>query len=338
MRLLYKGETPTKPASRTHTYSFIGWAPEPAKLTESVTYTAIFQAAPILYTVTFDSRGGSDIPAQTVEAGKPAEKPAVPTRQGYRFGAWYLDEGLTRLWNFSDPVMQNMTLFARWGTDSQGTVHSEVQNASGTRVLWTNQSDSLIRALLTEDERNLLDHLGDDADIMLVVEKINEDSAADALAQSLGEKIGLYLDISLWKMIGASMAPVAIHDTDGNSITFLIEVPEYLRKAPSGYKRTFTLIRVHNGTAEVLGTTESYRFQVSSTVFSVYAVSYRDEMISPTPTDPPKPEPTVPPGPKTGDESSPGLWTALMLLSAAILLPCAVLLLPKRGIRGRKKC
>ena len=169
--------------------------------------------------------------------------------------------------------------------------------------------------------------------IMLVVDKLDGDAAADALAQSLGEKIGLYLDISLWKAVGASMAPVPIHDTNGNSITFLVEVPENLSRAPSGYKRIFTLIRVHNGAAEVLATTESYRFQVSSTVFSVYAISYRDELIPPTPTDPP-----VPPGPKTGDESSPGLWTALMLLSAGLLLPCAVLLLPKHGIRGRKKC
>ena len=50
---------------------------------------------PTQFTVTFDSNGGSEVPPQSVEGGKKAEKPDDPTRTGYTFDAWYKDEALT---------------------------------------------------------------------------------------------------------------------------------------------------------------------------------------------------------------------------------------------------
>lgn len=68
------------------------------------------------FTVTFDSRGGTDVAAQTqVARGALLAVPAAPTREGYLFSGWYADETRTRLWDFNaDTVEQDLTLYAGW--------------------------------------------------------------------------------------------------------------------------------------------------------------------------------------------------------------------------------
>lgn len=66
------------------------------------------------YTVTFDSKGGSAVAAQTVEEGALAAQPANPTREGYTFGGWYTDEALSHAYDFKTAVSGNITLYAKW--------------------------------------------------------------------------------------------------------------------------------------------------------------------------------------------------------------------------------
>ena len=68
------------------------------------------------YTVTFDSRGGSDVPAQTeVMYGDYVSEPEPPTREGYVFTGWYTDENCTYVWDMDvSQVGQSMTLYAGW--------------------------------------------------------------------------------------------------------------------------------------------------------------------------------------------------------------------------------
>ena len=42
-----------------------------------------------MFTVSFDTGGGSDVKAQTVRRGGTVSKPTDPTRAGYLFGGWY---------------------------------------------------------------------------------------------------------------------------------------------------------------------------------------------------------------------------------------------------------
>ena len=76
----------------------------------------IFGIANNGYTVTFDSKGGTDVPAQTdLMYGDLLEEPEPPTREGYDFTGWYADENCTYLWDMSvDQVGQSMTLYAGW--------------------------------------------------------------------------------------------------------------------------------------------------------------------------------------------------------------------------------
>ena len=61
--------------------------------------TLTVNPAPITYTVTFDSKGGSVVESQTVSAGGKATAPAEPTKTGYTFAGWFKDEDLRSMQN-----------------------------------------------------------------------------------------------------------------------------------------------------------------------------------------------------------------------------------------------
>lgn len=67
------------------------------------------------FTVSFDSRGGTDVSAQERMHGELVEVPEPPTREGYTFSGWYVDENCTTEWNMeTDVVTGSMTLYAGW--------------------------------------------------------------------------------------------------------------------------------------------------------------------------------------------------------------------------------
>ena len=82
-------------------------------------------------TVTFDTRGGSRVEPQTVKAGENVTKPADPTKTGYKFGGWYKDASCTTACDFSEAVIEDMTLYARWIPNTY-TVHFDANGGSGT--------------------------------------------------------------------------------------------------------------------------------------------------------------------------------------------------------------
>ena len=67
------------------------------------------------FTVTFDSKGGTDVPSQNQMYGQLLEVPEPPTREGYTFTGWYKDPVCDMLWNMeTDIVETDMTLYAGW--------------------------------------------------------------------------------------------------------------------------------------------------------------------------------------------------------------------------------
>lgn len=65
-----------------------------------------------LYTVTFNSNGGSDVPEQ-IRANAAATKPDS-RRAGYALVGWYTDEACTATYDFTQPVTDSVTLYAKW--------------------------------------------------------------------------------------------------------------------------------------------------------------------------------------------------------------------------------
>lgn len=65
-----------------------------------------------LYTVTFNSNGGSDVPEQ-IRANAAATKPDS-RKAGYTLVGWYTDEACTAAYDFTQPVRDSVTLYAKW--------------------------------------------------------------------------------------------------------------------------------------------------------------------------------------------------------------------------------
>ena len=114
-------------------------------------------------TVTFDSRGGTAVPAQeNIPVGETAIEPARPSKGDNTFTGWYSDPDCTQRWDFSQPVTADMTLYAGWTpytgkysyeifTDvgENGTIRVDRYATEGERVTIT----------VSPDEAYLLDDL-----------------------------------------------------------------------------------------------------------------------------------------------------------------------------------
>lgn len=97
------------------------------------------------FTVSFDSRGGSEVAPQTVKNGDQAAKPADPTREGYTFGGWFTAADGGAAYDFTTPVTESFTLYAHWtqndftvtldangGTVTPASLSVEPNTAAGT--------------------------------------------------------------------------------------------------------------------------------------------------------------------------------------------------------------
>ena len=67
------------------------------------------------FTITFDSRGGTDVPAQNQMYGELLDVPETPTREGYLFTGWYKDHACVEQWNVEiETIETDITLYAGW--------------------------------------------------------------------------------------------------------------------------------------------------------------------------------------------------------------------------------
>ena len=67
------------------------------------------------YRVSFNAAGGSPTPEQqSVRSGLLADKPSEePQKDRYSFAGWYLEDA-TEEYNFNEPVIDHVSLIARW--------------------------------------------------------------------------------------------------------------------------------------------------------------------------------------------------------------------------------
>ncbi len=70
-----------------------------------------------IHKVTFDTAGGSKVDEQTVTDGECATKPDDPTRSGFKFDGWYLEDGTA--YDFAMPVTSDVALYARWSASGE---------------------------------------------------------------------------------------------------------------------------------------------------------------------------------------------------------------------------
>lgn len=81
-----------------------------------------------LYTVKFDTNGGSSVSSQTVSHGESIIRTASPAKDGFTFEGWYMDKNLTKPYDFSSAVTENITLYASWKESDAVNIKNLWQN------------------------------------------------------------------------------------------------------------------------------------------------------------------------------------------------------------------
>ena len=149
--------------------------------------------------------------------------------------------------------------------------------------------DSIKKDVLTDEEKAQVE-AGEKANVYLEVTKLEESAvpAEDIVktnakaAEIEGIKKGLYLDISMWKVIGDSEPEKVTGAELSKKVKISVELPENLI-APKGKTRTYYVIRVHDGVAEILPTTlngKTITFETDR--FSTYSIWYTEQDVKGT--------------------------------------------------------
>ena len=114
-----KGEKVSVPTEPTRDgYIFVEWQLDGIKydFTKEVTKDITLKASWVVddrasYTVTFDTKGGSEVEKVSVREGELLSRPETPVKEEHIFVGWYLGD---KEFNFSDPITKDITLVAKW--------------------------------------------------------------------------------------------------------------------------------------------------------------------------------------------------------------------------------
>jgi uncharacterized repeat protein (TIGR02543 family) len=124
--------TPTAPTKSG--YIFAGWYTAAGTAYTFTTMPAsnitLHAAWTKIYTIIFDSQGGSSVAPITQPYGSAVTAPTAPTKAGYTFAGWYTGSCFTTLFTFATMPASNTTLYAKW-TVSTYTI-TVTQGSNGT--------------------------------------------------------------------------------------------------------------------------------------------------------------------------------------------------------------
>ena len=156
------------------------------------------------FSVDFESDGGSAVESVTVASGEMLAEPAAPTRDGFSFDGWYVDEGCTVRYDFTKPVTGSFTLYAGWSTKSSGGGSSVqqytitvTQTEGGTISPSTgkvSRNSSKTFTIKADEGYEIADVLADGRSVGAVssytFEKVNENHTITARFTKSGEAAG----------------------------------------------------------------------------------------------------------------------------------------------------
>lgn len=144
------GQTVAQPANPTKdNYTFVKWQLNgedynfATPVTADITLDAVW--TPVMYTVTFNSNGGSDVASANVAYGETVAEPTAPTKDNYNFVEWQLG-GVA--YDFTTPVTTAITLEAVWEPVTPPTPsYTEVRNGLNAGEYYTMCLDKAVTAV-----------------------------------------------------------------------------------------------------------------------------------------------------------------------------------------------
>lgn len=176
----------------------------------------------IAYTVTFNTNGGTVIPSQSINNGSKAIVPTNPTKEGYVFAGWYIDENCTIEYNFNTPVTNNITLYAKWNPVLDEEDNENTSDSDSDRV-----PDYLEKYFGTDVSKEDTDGdgLSDDIEInKIMTDPLNQDSDGNGINDADEDADGDGL--SNIEEINAGTDPTEC-DTDSDGLSDADEINVY---------------------------------------------------------------------------------------------------------------
>ncbi|MFA6860926.1 MAG: glycoside hydrolase family 3 C-terminal domain-containing protein [Bacilli bacterium] len=123
------------------TSNFMGSQTTEANYTYNIAFSVKGTPAPVVeqkYTVTFNTNGGTTVASQSVKAGEMAIVPSVPTKEGYTFTGWYLDNACSAMASFQVGITSDVTYYAGWTknatTDTDNTSNGNNKGCGGSII------------------------------------------------------------------------------------------------------------------------------------------------------------------------------------------------------------
>lgn len=228
-----------------------------------------------------------------------------------------------------------------------GSESGKIEKRNTNTLALNNDISSLSSSLLTDQERELVKN-GADAVVYTSFGAETDKSDLEKVNAALGSlTLGKAYDINLWVQVGDNAARRITSTSE--KINLSLKVDDSLINKNGNIKRTYKVIRVHDGVATVLegsfdAATQMFTFETD--LFSTYALTYVDTLVSPEPgitppdttpapvipTITPQPAPAAPAAtpqpasaspvqsvasPKTGD-TSPALWMFAIIIIAGV--------------------
>jgi uncharacterized repeat protein (TIGR02543 family) len=129
-------------------------------------YDINYFATAFSFEVSFEMNGGTPViePIIVLE-GENVSRPSDPTKAGYIFAEWFIDLTFTQAYDFSDPVTQNITLYARWSFVVSGTVTNGTNGLSGASIEYTGGASAGPVTTGTDGTYSILAYEGDTVEI-----------------------------------------------------------------------------------------------------------------------------------------------------------------------------
>ena len=260
---------PTMPSDGHSTYTFKGWTPTVVAAAGDATYTAVFDATPVMHVVSFNANGHGTAPAaQSIADGGKAAKPADPIDSDHMFNGWYREAACTNAWDFAvDTVVASITLFAKWVANTPtpatpGTLTPSAHVDPGAAVsgasIGNAPNDLLQSNVFTNSEQQQI-AAGTNAGMWISVKAPsgaaqNTDEVVKAAASLLGSASSTIIsaDIELYKQVGSGAA-VQVTDAGIDVIVTLAIPATDLPSDPE--KRAWCVVREHEGKLEALAAT-----------------------------------------------------------------------------------
>ena len=131
---------------------------------------------PVTVTYDYGERGGI-YAKQIVQAGEKAIEPDVPSRQGYQFTDWYLDD---TKYDFNTAVTEDMTLTARW---------KDIEKPTGEIIIgtdkWQEFLNELTSGLFFKDTQEVTINAADNSGIVFVSYLVTDQDLSEEELESL---------------------------------------------------------------------------------------------------------------------------------------------------------